>query len=104
MTKQAVIDPFPAGASLPRRIVMLIYPGVTPLDVVGPLEVFAMANSVTKRALYDIRTVAPTGESIATRLGLALKPSCTMADLRGPIDTLLVAGAPGPRARTAPDT
>jgi transcriptional regulator GlxA family with amidase domain len=100
MTKHAEVEPQPAGAAS-RRIAMLIYPGVTPLDVIGPLEVFAMANSLTRRKLYDIRTVAPTAEPIATGLGFALQPGCAMADLTGPIDTLLVAGARGPDAVTS---
>lgn len=28
----------------PGRVAMLIYPGVTPLDVTGPLQVFDLAN------------------------------------------------------------
>ena len=32
----------------PRRVAMLIYPGVTPLDVAGPLEVFSFANTLRK--------------------------------------------------------
>lgn len=87
----------------PRRLAMLIYPGVTPLDVTGPLEVFSMANSLTRRTLYDIQTVGPTAEPIATRNGFALLPTCAMADVPEPIDTLLVAGGRGPDAVTSPE-
>ncbi len=47
-----------------RRVAMLIYPGVTPLDVTGPLQVFDMANRLRKQLLYDIATVAPTAEPV----------------------------------------
>jgi transcriptional regulator GlxA family with amidase domain len=99
--------PSPTEATIaekpPRRVVMLIYPGVTPLDVIGPLEVFDFANRLTKKALYDIHTVAPSTEPVATQLGFSFLPSCAMTDLAGPIDTLLVSGAGGPRVHQAPD-
>src|SRR5690242_10546365 len=50
----------------PRRIAMLIYPGVAPLDVSGPLQVFGVANFLAGRKLYDIVTVAPTAEPVPT--------------------------------------
>jgi transcriptional regulator GlxA family with amidase domain len=87
----------------PRRVVMLIYPGVTPLDVIGPLEVFDFANRLSKRKLYEIHTVAPTAEPVATQLGFSILPSCAMTDLAGPIDTLLVSGAGGPTVHQAPE-
>ena len=34
----------PPASDKPRRIAMLIYPGVAPLDVAGPLQVFGVAN------------------------------------------------------------
>jgi transcriptional regulator GlxA family with amidase domain len=87
----------------PRRVAMLIYPDVTPLDVIGPLEVFDFANRLSKKKLYEIHTVAPTAAPIATRLGFAFLPSCAMTDLAGPIDTLLVSGAGGPAVHQAPE-
>jgi len=82
---------------------MLIYPGVTPLDVIGPLEVFDFANRLSKRDLYEIHTVAPTAAAVPTNLGFAFQPSGAMADLAGPIDTLLVSGAGGARIHSAPE-
>ena len=34
----------------PRRVVILAYPGVQPLDVVGPAEVFAGASEMAALA------------------------------------------------------
>ena len=81
---------------------MLIYPGVTPLDVAGPLEVFGFANTITKQKLYEVVTVAPTAAPVPTALGFALMPSYTMTALSLPVDTLLVSGGGGPDAGCDP--
>jgi transcriptional regulator GlxA family with amidase domain len=82
---------------------MLIYPGVAPLDVAGPMQAFSVANFLTKRKLYDLSVVGPTAEPVQTRLGFALMPACAMTALPLPVDTLLVAGGGGPDAATGPD-
>ncbi len=71
---------------------MLIYPGVIPLDVAGPLEVFGFANIITRRRLYEVATVAPTDAPVPTSLGFAFMASCAMTALPLPVDTLLVSG------------
>ena len=81
---------------------MLIYPGVAPLDVAGPLEVFGVANFLQKRKLYDVITVAPTADPVPTPLGFAFLPNCGMEDLKFPVDTLLVSGGGSPDAGTDP--
>jgi transcriptional regulator GlxA family with amidase domain len=89
-------EPTPANDGGPRRIAMLIYPGVAPLDVAGPLQVFGFSNFLTKQPLYEIMTVAPTAEPVPTGLGFAFIPACAMAALPLPIDTLLVSGGGPP--------
>ena len=79
---------------------MLIYPGVAPLDVSGPLQVFGVANFLAGRKLYDIVTVAPTAEPVQTAVGFAFLPFCAMTALPLPVDTLLVSGGGGPDAGT----
>lgn len=79
---------------------MLIYPGVAPLDVAGPLQVFGVANFLKKRKLYDVITVGPDAGPISTPLGFAFLPSCGMEQLEFPVDTLLVSGGGGPDAGT----
>jgi len=81
----------------PRRIAMLIYPGVTPLDVAGPLEVFSFANVLRKQQIYDVVTVGPTAGPVTTKAGIAFLPSCAMTELALPVDTLMVAGGGKPR-------
>lgn len=91
-----------ADTAAARRVAMLIYPGVAPLDVAGPLQVFGVANFLRKAKLYDVMTVAPTAAAVPTPLGFALMPSCAMSDLPLPIDTLLVSGGGGPDAGCEP--
>jgi transcriptional regulator GlxA family with amidase domain len=89
-------------AAAPRRVAMLIYPGVAPLDVAGPLQVFGVANFLRKQKLYDVLTVAPTADPIVTPTGIAFLPSCAMSELPLPADTLLVSGGGGPDAGCEP--
>jgi len=95
---------YSASASpMPRRVAMLIYPGVTPLDVAGPLEVFSFANILRKKQIYDVVTVGPTAGSVTTRAGIAFLPSCAMTELALPVDTLMVAGGGKPRSWITPE-
>ena len=86
-----------------QSIAMLIYPGVAPLDVAGPLQVFGVANFLRKHKLYDVVTVAPTAAPVPTPVGFALLPTCAMTALPLPVDTLLVSGGGGPDAGTQPE-
>ena len=72
MTQHPPDPTMPVGP--PRRIAMLIYPGVAPLDVSGPLQVFGVANFLKKQKVYDVITVAPTAAPVPTQLGFAFLP------------------------------
>ncbi len=85
-----------------RRVAMLIYPGVAPLDVAGPLQVFGVANFLSRRKLYDVVTVAPDAAPVPTPLGFAFMPTYAMTALPLPVDTLLVSGGGGPDAGCEP--
>jgi transcriptional regulator GlxA family with amidase domain len=81
---------------------MLIYPGVAPLDVAGPLQVFGVSNFLRQQKLYEVTTVAPTAAPVPTPVGFAFLPACAMADLPLPVDTLLVSGGGAPDSGTDP--
>ncbi len=84
------------ASAKPRRVVILAFPGVQPLDVIGPAEVFTGADALAGGAAYDVEVVAKNPGSIATRGdGYSLVPKTTTARCRGPIDTLVVAGGFG---------
>src|SRR3954447_14342199 len=87
-----------ASMSKPRRIVILAFPGIQPLDVIGPAEVFAGADQLSGGGAYRVEVVAQKAEPIAVRgAGYSLLPKLTTARCRGPIDTLIVAGGVGVR-------
>jgi transcriptional regulator GlxA family with amidase domain len=83
-----------------RHVVVIVYPGVQPLDAVGPIEVFAGASKAA-RALgragsYRITLASLEGGTVwsGSGIGLATMP-LPEADTR--IDTLLLAGGDGER-------
>jgi transcriptional regulator GlxA family with amidase domain len=84
-----------AANGQPRRVVILAFPGVQPLDVVGPAEVFAAAAAIEEGS-YTVEVVAKERKPILTRhSGYGIVPQGTIAGCRGPIDTLIVAGGFG---------
>lgn len=78
-----------------RLVAMLVYPGVMTMDVFGPLEAFATANSVAKRPLYRLAIASMDGTEVETSIGISLAPSIAATAIREPIDTLLVSGGHG---------
>jgi transcriptional regulator GlxA family with amidase domain len=81
-----------------RRIVIVAFEDVQTLDVVGPAEVFSMADRIANGGEYLVEVVAPSATAFTTGSGLRLLPHRGLAGVRGPIDTLLVAGGTGVRA------
>ena len=80
-----------------RRVVILAFPGVQPLDVAGPAEVFSGASRLRPDA-YAVEVVARDPEPIAARgSGYAIVPAGSTALCRGAIDTLVIAGGSGVR-------
>jgi transcriptional regulator GlxA family with amidase domain len=79
------------AAGDPRAVVIVAFPGVLGLDVVGPLEVFAMANRFGADPAYATSVVSMTGGVVtaSSGLGIATERAGTVV---GPIDTLMVAG------------
>ncbi len=79
----------------PRRVVILAFPDVHPLDVVGPAEVFAAAAAFEPGS-YEVEVVAESARPLTMPgSGFGLVPAATTAECAGPIDTLLVAGGFG---------
>jgi transcriptional regulator GlxA family with amidase domain len=72
-----------------RRVVFVVYPRITALDLVGPHEVFAVAGA------YDIVVAGPRSGEVVTARGLRIGADRSIAAVRGPIDTLVVVGGEG---------
>jgi transcriptional regulator GlxA family with amidase domain len=90
-------------AMQPRhRIVIAAFGPAQMLDITGPLEVFAMANSCCrsagKPAPYDLVVAAPQAGPLTTTSGIALLASASIFDPALQADTLLIAGGIGARA------
>jgi transcriptional regulator GlxA family with amidase domain len=80
----------------PRRIVLLGFPGVQTLDVIGPAEVFAGADALAGGGAYTVELVARESGPIPTRSGAySIVPKTTTDRCRGAIDTLIVGGGFG---------
>ena len=78
-----------------RRVVIVAFDGVQPLDVVGPAEVFHTATRI-KPPGYTVEVVAPDATPLRAS-SVSLAPDRAIASCRGPIDTLICAGGTGVR-------
>jgi transcriptional regulator GlxA family with amidase domain len=76
-----------------RRVVLVAFPGVQPLDVAGPAEVFSTATQLSPLG-YTVEIVAKRKEPLRAS-SLTLVPDRALADCRGAIDTLVLAGGRG---------
>jgi len=87
-----------AGAMEPRAVVIVAYPGVQPLDAVGPFEVFAGATRALEASGraggYGVVLASASGPRVRAESGLSM---CTDAlpDAGERIDTLVLAGGDG---------
>jgi len=78
----------PANAATPRQIGMLLFPGLTQIDLTEPCEVFSRMPDTT------VHVVAKRLEPVRSERGLMLVPTVTCADCP-PLDVLVVPGGPG---------
>jgi transcriptional regulator GlxA family with amidase domain len=75
-----------------RKIVVLGFPGVQALDVVGPFEVFTRATLLG--AAYDVVLVSSHGRPINSATGLEFA-TARLPDLAEPLDTVVLPGGDG---------
>jgi transcriptional regulator GlxA family with amidase domain len=89
-----------------RTVWIVLFDGVQSLDVTGPLEVFAGANSwcasENQPPAYQIRTVTLAGHPVRTSSGLRLAPDQALTASQQRPDVLIVPGGDGAR-RADPD-
>jgi transcriptional regulator GlxA family with amidase domain len=80
-----------------RQVTVLAFPGVQPLDVTGPVEVFSIASRLGRGRGpgYRVEVIAPAAGPVRTWSGLGLVADRDLAHASRPIDTLMVAGGPG---------
>ncbi|MCU1428980.1 MAG: Transcriptional regulator, AraC family with amidase-like domain [Actinomycetia bacterium] len=87
-----------------RRIVIVAFPDVQLLDVVGPLEVFSLGERLRGETLYKLEVATVTGEPFASSSGLTITPHRRLGAVRGEIDTVIVAGGRGTPDSVRDDT
>jgi transcriptional regulator GlxA family with amidase domain len=83
-----------AERTLRRRVVLVAFPQLQPIDLTGPAEVFDEASAIADGA-YSVEVVAVRPGPIRTRSGYGFMPDKTIHECRGRIDTLVVPGGPG---------
>ncbi|MCB0993809.1 MAG: DJ-1/PfpI family protein [Acidimicrobiales bacterium] len=85
-----------------RDVLIVLFEGVQPLDVVGPHEVFAGANAAVvhrgQPAPYRVQTVAIAPGVVRGESGLGLVADGTPPDPRNELGTLLIPGGHGARS------
>ena len=91
--------PFPAPPI--RKIALIGYDGVQSLDLVGPLEVFSMANRFAVPGAYEVMLASLQGGEIVTNSGVKLAGSLPLSALPDDLDTVLVGGGSDDGIRTA---
>jgi transcriptional regulator GlxA family with amidase domain len=83
-----------------KQIAFVIYPGLTPLDVVGPLQAVSAIPRVDPG--YEVMVVAESLEPIVTDSVISLGPSHTFDDASSPF-AIIVPGGGDPTLRAAGD-
>lgn len=76
-----------------RKVLMVGFPGVQSLDIVGPHEVFTSASLLTN-GTYDVAVVSPGGQPVTTATGLAFLAE-SLPDPSDPVDTVVIPGGAG---------
>ena len=72
-------------------IVFLLYPGLTPLDLIGPLQTLTVANEFLPRP-FRIVVAGERLEPVETDTAVKLAPSVTLADARRPFGLVVPGG------------
>jgi transcriptional regulator GlxA family with amidase domain len=86
----------------PRRVAILVFPGVQSLDVTGPQEVFVGAHNLLHVTDptdpgYEVQVVSRDGLPLRCSSGLIIVPDSDFSHAPARLDTLIVAGGYGSR-------
>lgn len=79
-----------------HQVIIPVYAGIQPLDVVGPFEILRSTAGLPERP-YDVTLVAREPGPVVAESGLQLVATTGLPE-SGPIGTLLVPGGAGTRA------
>jgi transcriptional regulator GlxA family with amidase domain len=82
-----------------RRIGLLVFDGITALDLVGPAEAFGCAvrgPASAAEPAYEVLVIGLSGRACRSESGVRLSPDCRL-EQAPPLDTLVVPGGSGLR-------
>ena len=79
----------------PRDVILVVFPDLQGLDLMGPAEVFAAANQEVGQPAYRIRLAAVAPGPLRTTSGVTVMADEAIAEVAGPVDTLMVVGGDG---------
>lgn len=82
----------PAAATEVGRIALLVYDGFQLLDAAGPAAVFAAANDVVNRRVYEVLIVSAGGGAVASSSGVTLHSRPCARVPAATVNTLLISG------------
>lgn len=77
---------------MPKMILFLVYPGVQPIDLAGPMQAFTTADEEVGGNLYNVRVGAPRSGSLTLAGGLTIVAAALP---RKAPHTLILPGGPG---------
>ena len=83
----------------PRRIGFIVFPGITALDFVGPMDAFAAASTgadAARRPCYELITIGVSRGYFKGESGVEFRAQYTL-ESAPPCDTVLVPGGSGAR-------
>jgi transcriptional regulator GlxA family with amidase domain len=90
-----------------RLVVIVAFPGLQPLDAVGPFEVFAGATTaaaaLSRTGGYRVTLASPSGGNVRSESGLELG-TVPLPDSGERIDTLVIPGGNGTQAACADES
>ncbi len=82
-----------------RRIGLVVFDGITALDLIGPADAFGCAQQGPEGArtpAYELVVLGVTRQSCVAESGVRLTPDCRL-DKAPPLDTLVIPGGSGLR-------
>jgi transcriptional regulator GlxA family with amidase domain len=74
-----------------KRVAIIVFDGVQPIDVSGPMSVFSVANEHQPGA-YSLFIASPRGGEVSTNAGLTFSRTLPLEQLPLDLDTALIAG------------
>ena len=86
------------------KIALVGFRGAQSLDLVGPLEVFAMANELAGSEIYRPILSSPDGGELVCSSGLRIAGCVPLSELPDDLDTIIIAGGSELELRAARDS